>query len=224
MKENLKEQIESYIEEYEITNDGKRPSLRNIGEAFGVSYETVRKILNTEIKERYKARQKNEHRVYDTEKSKEKVMKCIEEFERINGYAPTIRDLCKLLGLNSTSSVHRYVKMLEEDGKARSEENKARTLRDTELEAESIDEMIDTIKKQDVPKKNKKISDTEFAKIVLEFKNTKGYAPSIRELCKLTGLKSTSTVHSRIVKLCRLGVLNKEDVLTRTLRIKETEK
>jgi lexA repressor len=224
MGENFKKQIESYIEEYKEANDGKRPSLRNIGEAFGVSYETVRKILNPEIKEGHKARQQHEHRVYDTEKSKEKVMECIEEFKRINGYAPTIRDLCKLLGLNSTSSVHRYVKMLEEDGKARSEENKARTLRDTELEVESIDEMIDTIKKQDVHKKNKKMSDVEFAKVVLEFKNTKGYAPSVRELCKITGLKSTSTVHSRIVKLCRLGVLSKEDVLTRTLRIKETEK
>lgn len=129
MKENLKEQIEAYIENYKEENDGKRPSLRNIGEAFGISHEAVRQILDPAIK----ARQQHGHREYDTEKSKEKVRECIAEFERANGYAPTIRDLCKLLGLNSTSSVHRYVKMLKEDGKAMSEENKERTLRDKEI-------------------------------------------------------------------------------------------
>lgn len=223
MKENLKEQIETYIEKYKAENDGIRPSLRNIGEAFGVSRETVRQILDPTIKERNRARQQ-QHRKRDTEKSKEKVMECIEEFERVNGYAPTIRDLCKLLGLKSTSSVHRYVKMLEEDGKAISDENKNRTLRDKEIESENIDDIINTIKRQDVAKKNKKISDAEFARIVLDFKRTNGYAPSVRELCKITGLKSTATVHKRIVKLCRLGVLSKEDVLTRTLRIMETDK
>lgn len=99
MKENLKEKIEAYIEKYKAANDGERPSLRNIGEAFGVSRETVRQILDPTIKERNKARQQQRHRKRDTEKSKEKVMECIEEFEMVNGYAPTIRDLCKLLGL-----------------------------------------------------------------------------------------------------------------------------
>lgn len=84
--------------------------------------------------------------------------------------------------------------------------------------------MMDTIKRQDVAKKNKKISDVEFAKIVFDFKRTKGYAPSIRELCEITGLKSTSTVYNRIAKLRKLGVLSKEDKLTRTLRIRENEK
>ena len=221
MKENLKEQIEAYIEKYKIANDGIRPSLRDIGEAFGISRETVRQILDPTIKERDKARQQQRPRKRDTERSKEKVRECIEEFERVNGYAPTIRDLCKLLGLKSTSSVHRYVKMLEEDGKAISEENKKRTLRDKAIEPENIDEMIDTIKRQDVAKK---ISDVEFAKVVIEFKRIKGYAPSVRELCEITGLKSTATVYNRIVKLCRLGVLSKEDVLTRTLRIREKDK
>lgn len=224
MKENLKGQIEEYIEKYKIANDGISPSLRDIGEAFGVSNETVRQILDPTIKERNKARQQQRHRKRDTEKSKEKVRECIEQFERANGYAPTIRDLCKLLELKSTSSVHRYVKMLEEDGKAISDENKSRTLRGKEIAQENIDEMIDTIKRQDVYKKNKKISDVEFATIVIEFKRTKGYAPSVRELCEITGLKSTATVYNRIVKLCRLGVLSKEDVLTRTLRIREKDK
>lgn len=224
MKENLKEQIEAYIEKYKAENDGIRPSLRDIGEAFGVSYETVRQILDPTIKERNKAKRQHGHRKYEPEKSKEKVMECIEEFEMVNGYAPTIRDLCKLLGLKSTSSVHRYVKMLEEDGKAISDENKNRTLRDKEIESENIDDIINTIKRHDVAKKNKKISDVEFARIVFDFKRTNGYAPSVRELCKITGLKSTATVHKRIVKLCRLGVLSKEDVLPRTLRIREKEK
>lgn len=224
MKENLKEQIEAYIEKYKAENDGIRPSLRDIGEAFGVSYETVRQILDPTIKERNKAKRQHGHRKYEPEKSKEKVRECIEEFERANGYAPSIRDVCKLLGLKSTSSVHRYVKMLEEDGNVISEDDKRRTLRDKVIESENIDEMLDAIKRQDVARKNKKISDVEFAKIVLNFKRTKGYAPSVRELCELTGLKSTCTVHNRIVKLCRLGVLSKEDVLPRTLRIREKEK
>lgn len=215
--------METYIEKYKIANDGIRPSLRDIGEAFGISHETVRQILDPTIKERNKAR-RQQPRKRDTERSKEKVRECIEEFERVNGYAPTIRDLCKLLGLKSTSSVHRYVKMIEEDGKAISEENKKRTLRAKGIEQENIDEMLDTIKRQDVYKKNKKISDVEFARIIIEFKRTKGYAPSVRELCEITGLKSTATVYNRIVKLCRLGVLSKEDVLNRTLRIREKDK
>ncbi|RGZ82752.1 LexA repressor, partial [Agathobacter rectalis] len=33
-----------------------------------------------------------------------------------NGYAPTIREICKMVGVASTSSVYAHLKILEEKG------------------------------------------------------------------------------------------------------------
>lgn len=43
--------------------------------------------------------------------------------------------------------------------------------------------------------------------VILFFKNH-GYSPTIREICDMTGLTSTSTVHYHISKLVAEGKLN----------------
>jgi len=47
----------------------------------------------------------------------------------------------------------------------------------------------------------------------------KGYAPSVREIGKAVGLKSTATVHTYLAKLKEKGYIKKEDQKGRTLRL-----
>ena len=47
----------------------------------------------------------------------------------------------------------------------------------------------------------------------------KGYAPSVREIGKAVGLKSTATVHGYLAKLSEKGFIRKEDHKGRTLRL-----
>lgn len=46
-----------------------------------------------------------------------------------------------------------------------------------------------------------------------------GYAPSVREICKAVGLKSTATVHGYLAKLEQKGYIKKEEQKGRTLRL-----
>lgn len=44
------------------------------------------------------------------------VFQSIIDYQRIHGFAPSIRELCGLAGLASTSSVYSHLKALEEKG------------------------------------------------------------------------------------------------------------
>ena len=44
------------------------------------------------------------------------VYESIMQYQRVNGYAPTIREICKMVGVASTSSVYAHLKILEEKG------------------------------------------------------------------------------------------------------------
>ncbi len=49
--------------------------------------------------------------------------------------------------------------------------------------------------------------------------NTKGYPPSVREICLAVGLKSTSTVHSHLSKLEEKGVIRRDPTKPRAIEI-----
>ena len=51
-----------------------------------------------------------------------------------------------------------------------------------------------------------------------------GYAPSVREIGKKVGLRSTATVHGYVARLTELGYLKKEDKKGRTLRLLKNSK
>ena len=53
-----------------------------------------------------------------TEKQ-QNVYESIMQYQRVNGYAPTIREICKMVGVASTSSVYAHLKILEEKGRKR---------------------------------------------------------------------------------------------------------
>lgn len=48
---------------------------------------------------------------------------------------------------------------------------------------------------------------------------TRGYSPSIRDICSALNIKSTSTVHTCLERLEQKGYIQKEDGKSRTLRI-----
>ena len=65
-------------------------------------------------------------------RTKEKIYNFILRYIEEYGYAPSIRDICRGLGLKSTSSVHSYLKKLQEDGKIEMRGNLPRTIRVTD--------------------------------------------------------------------------------------------
>jgi len=65
---------------------------------------------------------------------------------------------------------------------------------------------------------------TEKQQQILDFISARieqqGYPPSVREICKAVGLKSTSTVHGYLERLEKKGLIEKDPSKTRALRIK----
>ena len=49
----------------------------------------------------------------------------------------------------------------------------------------------------------------------------KGYAPSVRDICKDVGIKSTSTVHAYLKKLTALGFIEMDNTISRSIRLPE---
>ncbi|QZY56939.1 transcriptional repressor LexA [Crassaminicella profunda] len=52
---------------------------------------------------------------------------------------------------------------------------------------------------------------------------TKGYPPSVREICAAVGLKSTSTVHGHLAKLEKNGYIRRDPTKPRAIEILETD-
>jgi len=48
---------------------------------------------------------------------------------------------------------------------------------------------------------------------------TKGYPPSVREICDAVGLKSTSTVHGHLMRLQKKGLLNRDPMKPRAMEV-----
>lgn len=69
-------------------------------------------------------------------------------------------------------------------------------------------------------KKNKL---SEYEQKIIDFVNnevkTKGYPPSVREICSAVGFKSTSTVHSYLERLKKNGLISKDPTKPRALRV-----
>lgn len=64
----------------------------------------------------------------DLTKSQEMVLNAIRTFTAERGYSPSVRDLCEMCGLRSTSSVHAHLKSLERKGYLKKHENQPRAL------------------------------------------------------------------------------------------------
>ena len=71
-------------------------------------------------------RKKDENGLTKREKS---ILKFIEKQISTKGYAPSVREICKAVGLRSTATVHGYLNSLEEKGFIKKETQKGRTLK-----------------------------------------------------------------------------------------------
>ncbi len=59
---------------------------------------------------------------------RQQIVECIEEYSKQHGFPPTVRELCRMTGLSSTSSVHKYLVELKEQGVIQSLPERPRTL------------------------------------------------------------------------------------------------
>ncbi|MGF7059305.1 LexA family protein [Brassicibacter mesophilus] len=66
-----------------------------------------------------------------TRKQKD-VLRAIDVYINANGISPTVRNLCDLLGLKSSSTVHGYLNRLEKDGCITKKDTIPRSIRITE--------------------------------------------------------------------------------------------
>ena len=46
----------------------------------------------------------------------ENLLRCIVKYQGEHGFSPSVRDLCEMTGVRSTSTVHAQLKALEESG------------------------------------------------------------------------------------------------------------
>ena len=67
------------------------------------------------------------------------ILRYITKQIQTNGYAPSVREIGKAVGLSSTATVHSYLKKLEESGYIKKENQKGRTLRILKQENEYYD-------------------------------------------------------------------------------------
>lgn len=61
--------------------------------------------------------------------------------------------------------------------------------------------------------------DRELYNIIMLYIAQNGFSPTVRELCAMSGLRSTSTVHSRLKKLESLGKIQKLTECPRTITV-----
>ncbi|MBE7039971.1 MAG: transcriptional repressor LexA [Ruminococcaceae bacterium] len=72
----------------------------------------------------------------------QQILDFINEYSISNGYPPSVREICAGVGLSSPSSVHDYLKRLEEKGLLIKGESKTRALRLVETQTEQMCEPI----------------------------------------------------------------------------------
>lgn len=54
---------------------------------------------------------------------------------------------------------------------------------------------------------------------IINYMNREGMPPTIREISKLSGMKSTSSVHDNLVKIERLGYISRKKDCSRGIRV-----
>jgi repressor LexA len=58
-----------------------------------------------------------------------KTLQLIQEKIRENGYPPTVREICKAVGVTSSATAHKYLTILEKKGYIHREKERSRAIR-----------------------------------------------------------------------------------------------
>lgn len=109
---------------------GKLPTvseIKNITEL--KSTAAIKKHLGVLKKEGKIPRSNTVYGDYLEEPRRMKILRAINEYHETHGFSPTVRELGKLVGLKSSSTVHRHLESLKEEGKISWNKDMPRTIR-----------------------------------------------------------------------------------------------
>lgn len=62
-------------------------------------------------------------------KRQQEILLTINDYIQSEGMSPTVREICDMTGLKSTSTVHGYIKRLEKQGYIKIKQGSARSIR-----------------------------------------------------------------------------------------------
>jgi len=79
------------------------------------------------------------HRDLDKQK---KIVDFVNRFQLEKGFPPSVREICQAVGFKSTSTVHAYLKKLEEEGKISKDATKPRALKVLDSSAKNLEGYI----------------------------------------------------------------------------------
>lgn len=65
-----------------------------------------------------------------------------------------------------------------------------------------------------------KVTNDELLNIIIDYITTHNYPPTTRELCSLSGVKSSATMHYRLLRMRDVGLIDFEDCEPRTISVK----
>lgn len=129
------------------------------------------------------------------DETRAKISAAINTFYETHGHSPSIREIAKMTGIKSTSTVHRHLKVMMVEDK------------DPVMKP-----LVEERKRGEASRKKILIAiSTHYEK--------NGFSPTVRELSAMTGLKSTATVHQHLIVLRKLGKIDWNSTLPRTIKV-----
>lgn len=126
----------------------------------------------------------------------QQIVDAIINYTSAYGYSPSMKELLPTTGVTSTSSMYKYIQILKTKGALKSTEKECRTFQVVGYG------YVDCRSEEE-----KQIPGETYARTLEAISNfllTKGYPPSMRNLCNATGLKSTSTIYAHLDYLQRM--------------------
>lgn len=137
-------------------------------------------------------------------------MQFIREYRREHGCAPSMQEVADHIGLTKTPTYQRMVRL-----RARNlvdfAEGKARTLMTLSMEPRTAKAEVDTSGMDD--------RDRRIVRFIQERTLADGSPPSIEEIRAAVGMRSTSGLRDRLVRLRRHGVVDWQEYKARTVRV-----
>lgn len=80
-----------------------------------------------------------------------KILDFVNRYQSEKGYPPSVREICKAVGFKSTSTVHAYIKKLEEEGQISKDATKPRALKVLDSSKRSLEGYISDQEIDNVP-------------------------------------------------------------------------
>jgi repressor LexA len=141
-----------------------------------------------------------EKELYGLTKRQRAVLKYIARFYSKKGYSPSIRDICKGVGLSSSSSVHLHLKTLEDRGFIKRDSAKPRTIEVmVSFEGEKNgDERIADQKERDISSQEKKVTTGTREESFLNNRDKMGEYPLLKGYSQNVSLTDPSNVECYI--------------------------